>query len=229
MSVPACIANAVADALDLENVLLPVTPRRIHAWMAQAEPPPPAGRLPGPMSVTDAQGRHNLRGQGSFEVAAAPSEVWQSLLDPARLKSALPGCHELQRLGENDYRALLSLGVGPVRGKFAATVRLSDLEAGKSGRIAGTLSGPLGGAAGAGNLYLEPTPGGTRINYEYGVAVTGKVVSVGGRLLDNAAAIIIRQFFETLARQLDPERARPRLLAWHGITAFVRSRLRGGR
>jgi hypothetical protein len=31
------------------------------------------------------------------------------------------------------------------------------------------------------------------------------VVSVGGRLLDGAAAIIIRQFFERLARQLNPE------------------------
>ena len=35
MSVPACIANAVADALSVKNVQLPATPRRIHALMAQ--------------------------------------------------------------------------------------------------------------------------------------------------------------------------------------------------
>jgi 2-furoyl-CoA dehydrogenase large subunit len=40
MSVPACIANAVADALSLRDVSLPVTPRRIHDW-AEAEPSPP--------------------------------------------------------------------------------------------------------------------------------------------------------------------------------------------
>jgi 2-furoyl-CoA dehydrogenase large subunit len=230
MSVPACIANAVADALDLENVELPVTPRRIHAWTAQPEPPPPAGTVGGMTPATEAEGRHNLHGGGSFEVPAAPDEVWQSLLDPDRLKSVLPGCHQLQRLAENDYRALLSLGVGPVRGKFEAIVRLSDLEPERAGRIAGSLSGPLGGAAGAGNLRLEPIARGTRISYKYEVAVVGKVVSVGGRLLDNVAAVIIRQFFEGLARQLDPDRASPRRSGWwRRFTAFAHSRLRGRR
>jgi 2-furoyl-CoA dehydrogenase large subunit len=30
MSVPVCVANAIADALGVENVPLPATPRRIH-------------------------------------------------------------------------------------------------------------------------------------------------------------------------------------------------------
>jgi 2-furoyl-CoA dehydrogenase large subunit len=34
MSVPACIANAIADALGVEQVQLPASPRRIHALMA---------------------------------------------------------------------------------------------------------------------------------------------------------------------------------------------------
>jgi 2-furoyl-CoA dehydrogenase large subunit len=33
MSVPACIANAIADALGVEDVPLPASPRRIHALM----------------------------------------------------------------------------------------------------------------------------------------------------------------------------------------------------
>ncbi len=42
MSVPACIANAIADALGVKDVELPATPRRIHALIAEAEAPPPA-------------------------------------------------------------------------------------------------------------------------------------------------------------------------------------------
>ncbi len=41
MSVPACIANAIADALDIKDVQLPATPRRIHALMEGVEAPPP--------------------------------------------------------------------------------------------------------------------------------------------------------------------------------------------
>jgi 2-furoyl-CoA dehydrogenase large subunit len=37
MSVPACVANAIADALGVTNVRLPATPRRIHALMTQKE------------------------------------------------------------------------------------------------------------------------------------------------------------------------------------------------
>ena len=39
MSVPACIANAIADALDVKDVELPATPLRIHALMAETETP----------------------------------------------------------------------------------------------------------------------------------------------------------------------------------------------
>jgi 2-furoyl-CoA dehydrogenase large subunit len=34
MSTPACIANAIADALSVTEVILPATPRRIHALLA---------------------------------------------------------------------------------------------------------------------------------------------------------------------------------------------------
>jgi 2-furoyl-CoA dehydrogenase large subunit len=37
MSVPACVANAIADALGVTDVRLPATPRRIHALMTQKE------------------------------------------------------------------------------------------------------------------------------------------------------------------------------------------------
>ena len=36
MSVPVCIANAIADALGVKDVQVPATPRRIHALMEEA-------------------------------------------------------------------------------------------------------------------------------------------------------------------------------------------------
>jgi CO/xanthine dehydrogenase Mo-binding subunit len=43
MSVPAAIANAIADALEVKHVTLPATPRRIHALMEGEGAPPPTG------------------------------------------------------------------------------------------------------------------------------------------------------------------------------------------
>jgi 2-furoyl-CoA dehydrogenase large subunit len=45
MSTPVCLANAVADALDVRDIALPMTPARLLALVAEAEPPPPN---PGP-------------------------------------------------------------------------------------------------------------------------------------------------------------------------------------
>jgi 2-furoyl-CoA dehydrogenase large subunit len=38
MSVPACIANAIADALGVKDVELPASPRRVHAMMMRGKP-----------------------------------------------------------------------------------------------------------------------------------------------------------------------------------------------
>ena len=225
MSVPACVANAIADALAVKDVQLPATPRRIHALMTGPELPSPAGIAK--QTKTQAKGPparegREMTGGGSFVVPAPPGEVWRTLLDPKSLRHVIPGCYRLDAEGSNAYRAEVSLGVGPVRGRFLAHVQLSDLDPERSGRISGTLDGPLGTAAGHGLLRLAARAEGTQIDYDYAVTVSGKVAAVGGRLLDGATQIVMRQFFERLARQVrSPDIATPP----HGFLARLRRAL----
>jgi 2-furoyl-CoA dehydrogenase large subunit len=230
MSVPVCIANAVADALSMKDIPLPLSPRRVHALMVGEEAPPPAGLGTAAKQEKPKDGR-DITGKGAFEVSAAPSEVWRTLLDPEALKRVIPGCHELILEAPNAYRAEVSLGVGPVRGRFRARVLLSDLDEPHSARLSGSLAGPLGAASGGGVVGLSATEGGTRLVYDYAVTVSGTAAAVGGRLLDGAADIIIRKFFEGLARQVGKEEtASPHASARKrsGIIAWLRA-LFGGR
>ena len=56
-------------------------------------------------------------------------------------------------------------------------------------------------AASRNNGALEPDDsGGTVMTYAYEAAIGGKIVSIGGRLLDGATKVIIGQFFAALAR-----------------------------
>ena len=206
MSVPACVANAIADALKVENVQLPATPSRIHAMLAGEEPARPAHlashagiSVAGKTKTTEAR---LIAGSGSVTVAAPPQQVWDALLDPDNLRAVIPGCHSLDVAGPNDYRAEVSLGVGPVRGRFKAIVNLTDLKPLQSGRLGGSISGLLGGASGSGVLKLEPDGSGTRIDYDYEVAVSGKAAAVGGRMLDGAAQFVIGQFFTRFGARL---------------------------
>ena len=54
---------------------------------------------------------------------------------------------------------------------------------------------------GAGFVSNTADVNGTTIHYVYEAGIGGKVASIGGRLLDGAARVIIGQFFAALARQ----------------------------
>ena len=209
MSTPVCLANAVCDALGIENIKLPLTPEKLSEIFDPDEPPPPEGK---PLAETGPSGEgHAMTGQGETTVPAAPEEVWQTLLDPEKLAAVIPGCDALDLVGENHYRAEVRLGVGPVRGRFRAEVRLSDLEPPQAATLSGELSGALGSARGGGRVRLAPTEGGTRVDYDYEVEISGKVAAVGSRMLEGASRIVIRQFFERLVAQVDGP---PAVIPW---------------
>ena len=51
-------------------------------------------------------------------------------------------------------------------------------------------------------MRLSPSGNGTRIDYDYEVAVSGKAASIGGRLMQGASALVIGQFFDRFGKQL---------------------------
>ncbi|MGQ7792480.1 xanthine dehydrogenase family protein molybdopterin-binding subunit [Faunimonas sp. B44] len=228
MSTPVCIANAVADALSIRDVPLPITPNRLNAIMGGEEPAAPQRLRRATAPVPEAaSGGRALTGQGTFEVAAPPSAIWNALLDPETLRRVIPGAHTVDVVGENHYRAEVSLGVGPIKGRFVADVRLSDLETERFARLDGGMSGPLGGSTGSGEVTLTPTADGCRLDYTYSVVVNGKVASVGGRMMERAAQIVIGQFFERLAGTVGAPVAGRSPGAGGGIFARVAALLRG--
>lgn len=210
MSTPVCLANAVADALGASEISLPLTPARLAALAAGPEQArPAASRAAAPAAR---QGDRSLRGEGEARVGAAPEAIWAMLLDVDTLASIIPGCHGVQKLSETHFKADVTLGVGPVKGRYKAEIRLEDLDEPQAATLTGSLSGALGTGGGSGRVTLTPDgAGGTMIGYAYEAAVGGKVAAIGGRLLDGAAKAIIGQFFAALARKASP--GKPGLLA----------------
>lgn len=203
MSTPVCIANAVADALGVADIRLPLTPSRIHELLATTDPEPSAAsqamhpRTP----VKKSRGGHALTMSGMVDLAATPEQVYAVLLSPDALARVVPGCRGLTLLSENHYRADVTIGIGLVKARYLAEVRLSDLDPPHSLSLGGSGVSSLGSAEGNGRLQLEPAPNGTRLSYDYEVTVSGKVAAVGGRMLEGAAKVVLKQLFEQLGRQ----------------------------
>ena len=212
MSTPVCLANAVADALEVAEIDLPLTPSKLAALAQGEEPDPPQGAAPRPLIAKP--GDRTMRGEGQAQVGANPEALWAMLLDPDVLASLIPGSHGVQKLSGTHFKAEVTLGIGPVKGRYKADIQLSNLDPPRAVTLAGSVTGGLGSGGGAGQVTLTPNPaGGTVIAYTYEASVGGKVASVGGRLLDGAARVIIGQFFAALARKAGGEAAQPGLIA----------------
>ncbi|BCZ82319.1 carbon monoxide dehydrogenase [Paraburkholderia terrae] len=203
MSTPVCIANAVADALGIDDIRLPLTPSKVMALIGIDDPEPsrPEYReAPTSKPATPGGGRA-LTAQGSVDLPATPEAIFAVLLDPAALAKVIPGCHALEATGPNQYRADVTIGVGMIKARFEARIGLSEIDAPHRLRLAGAGMSPLGSARGNGLVELTPTANGTRLTYDYEAQVSGKVAAVGGRMLEGAAKVVLRQLFEALGRQ----------------------------
>jgi len=51
---------------------------------------------------------------------------------------------------------------------------------------------------------------GTRVTYDYEIELTGKVASIGGRMLEGAAKALVNQFFERLVAQVGGNTDKPK-------------------
>jgi 2-furoyl-CoA dehydrogenase large subunit len=215
MSTPVCIANAVADALGIKDITLPLVPAKLADIVRGAEPVPPKGRAA--EATAKSNGDRHLHGEGEAAVGAPVERVWAMLLDPTTLQTVIPGCDNVQRISDTHFRADVTIGIGPVRGRYRADVKLSGLDPPHAVTLGGSAEGALGFGGGEGRITLVPAEnGGTTIRYVYEAAIGGKVASIGGRLLDGAARVIIGQFFAALARKAGGDttaQSRPRLLA----------------
>lgn len=213
MSTPVCIANALADALAPETGPLdldpPFSPAKVLGWLGAL----PAGersdagagaRRPPSPGAAGRGGGLLLEGEGERALAAPAESIWALLLDPEVLFGLIPGAERVERVSAERFRATLRLGVGAVRGRFAAEIALLDPKPPQSVRLAGRLSGPLGEAEGEGWITLIPEGEGVRLSYRYRVGVSGRVAAVGGRMLGAATRLLLDQFFAALEARLAP-------------------------
>jgi 2-furoyl-CoA dehydrogenase large subunit len=215
MLTPTAIANAVADALGRDDIILPLTLQRVWS-LANGGPPRIKAAAPQPAERTSSIAG-GLTGEGEVALPAPPAEVWRRLIDPNELAAIVPGCRTLTQDGPDRYRAEVLIGVAGIRGLYKAEIELHDKREPSSVRLVARASGALGFGAGEGDVTLNALPdGGTRLAYRYRADVGGKVAAVGQRMLGTVTRLLIAEFFRSLERRIAPARVSVwrRLFRW---------------
>ena len=143
--------------------------------------------------------------QSEVLLPADRGTVWVALNDPEVLKACIPGCQELEKISDTEFRATAKIAVGPVKATFKGAVTLSDLDPPNGYTIGGEGQGGVAGwAKGGAKVRLEDVESGTKLVYHVEAQVGGKIAQLGGRLINGVAKRYADEFFANFAKILSP-------------------------
>lgn len=141
-----------------------------------------------------------MKASGSYSVPAERERLYRLLQDPEVLAKCMPGCDGLVQTGQDAYHMKMKLMLASISGLFDGTVRMSDQNPPGSFRLTVDGKGKIGFMKGDGLLTLTPNGASTDVGYEGAVHTGGTIASVGQRLMDTTARMIIKRFFDNLSK-----------------------------
>lgn len=147
---------------------------------------------------------------GTYAFHAPVAHVWTLLNDPEVIAACLPGCERLEPLGDDRYRASLTMAVAAISGQYSGTVALLDKQPLHSYRLLMDGSGKAGFVKGEATIRLaEPaeSPGTTTVHVTGEGQVGGLMARVGQRLLGSVSQMMLDRFFAALRQKAEARSA----------------------
>jgi carbon monoxide dehydrogenase subunit G len=136
-------------------------------------------------------------------IAAPIGKVWAFLLDVNKVAACAPGFQSLEELGEEHWKAVVSVGVGPVKAKFTLDVTRPEMQEPEHMVVKGRGKAPGSAVELSGDMNLTALDDEqTRMDWEATVVVSGTIASVGARLMQGTAQKLTGQFFDCLKTKL---------------------------
>ena len=139
---------------------------------------------------------------GTYQFQAPAAQVWEKLMDPDSLSACIPGCESFRALGDDQYEAVLNVGVGAVRGRYSAKISLRDQHPGRSYRLVMEGSGAIGFASGESLVTLEEQDGVTTVQVSSDAQAGGAVARVGQRMMGSVAKSMLDRMFTCLQQSV---------------------------
>ncbi len=140
---------------------------------------------------------------GSYEFNATPEKVWQTLTDPASLSACIPGCETLEEVSKDEYKATVTIAMGPIRSKFNAKVKMTDMKPFESYSLIIEGNGPSGFVRGESQVKLTENNGKTTVDVESESSSGGLLARVGQRMMESFSRNMMDRFFTCLQKSVD--------------------------
>ena len=117
------------------------------------------------------------------------------MLDPTAIASCIPGCEQLEPLGEDRYKAAITIGIAAITGNYEGTVTISDQVEPTSYRLSVEGHGRPGFVKGTAAITLRADGEQTIIDVTGTAQTGGTIARLGQRLIASAAKMMQDRFF----------------------------------
>ena len=141
-----------------------------------------------------------MKTEDQFRVDDPIDEAWRVLLDVERIAPCMPGA-QLQEIEGDEYRGVVKVKVGPITAQYKGAAKI--VEADEAARRI-VLKGEGRDTRGQGNasatvtVLLAEDGGGTKVDVDTDLNVTGKVAQFGRGVMADVSAKLLAQFVSSL-------------------------------
>ncbi len=140
----------------------------------------------------------------SFRVDTPLDSTWRTLLDVERIAPCMPGA-QLQEIEGDEYRGVVKVKVGPITAQYKGAARLTNVDEATHHltiEASGRDTRGNGNASATVLVAMRDDGGGTHVDIETDLNVTGKVAQFGRGIMSDVSAKLLKQFVENLERNV---------------------------
>lgn len=140
-----------------------------------------------------------------FAISGPADNAWTFLQDIPSVARCLPGAEITEQVDEQNYKGTVKVKIGPATANFKGDIEIKELDegarklhlVGKGGDVKGTSSATMDLTA-----TVKATDTGCELVGYAEVSVTGKLASLGGRMMTQVSDQILNQFGDNFANQV---------------------------
>ncbi|CAN5307500.1 hypothetical protein BH20BAC1_BH20BAC1_11030 [soil metagenome] len=141
---------------------------------------------------------------GKRIVNAIPSTVWEMLMDTDTLARIVPGITSLEKTGDNKFKSVLEIKLGPVNSSFTGDLQLEEIIEQKGFTLKVLQNSKIGNANAALKITLLPgSDSQTEVAFTGDVKLSGRLAAMGQRLMGGVSNTLTKQFFSNLEKELE--------------------------
>ena len=141
---------------------------------------------------------------GKHVINAVPSMVWKMLMDTDTLAKVVPGISRLEKTGDNTFKSILEIKLGPVNSSFTGSLQLEEITEGKGFTLKVMQNSKIGNASAAIKINLLPVGDKkTEVAFDGDVKLSGLLASMGQRVMGSVSNTLTKQFFANLEKELE--------------------------